>query len=92
MDNFLIWLEEKANIHFTGWWNDGTIQVVIDGRPYVYNADAAWHDRWKRMAQYAPGRVLNQIKGLVNTGRAQLVSAPPKVEKPLPPKTQGNLF
>ncbi len=76
MDSFLIWLEAKANIHFTGWWNDGTIQVVINGKPYVYNADPGWHRQWQLEARYAPGRVLNKIKKLVDAGRARLVSTP----------------
>ena len=60
---FKSWLtESEGNIKFASWAKDGTIVVYINGTRYVYNTDAYYHEKWKRMVPYAPWRVLNAIK------------------------------
>lgn len=60
---FKSWLSEsEGNIRFGAFMKDGTVVVYINGTRYVYNTDAVYHDKWKRMIPYSPWRVLNQIK------------------------------
>ena len=64
---------EETKINFAGFWKDGTIIVYIDGKKYVYVTDAIYHDKWKKMANFAPFKVLNQIKAQVENGDANLL-------------------
>lgn len=90
MYDFIEWLSEsKANhIRFGGFWNDGSVIVYIGSRRYHYVTDAVHHKKWRKMINYAPGRVLNQIKDMVKQGLAQQVDPPPIQN--LQPKQENN--
>ena len=93
---FKLWLEE-SNIVFTNFMNNGVVIVYINGKQYKYLTDAMYHQKWKKMADFGPGRVLNQIKELVNQGLAKQLSPeplpqPPKPEIKPPIFKQQNLF
>lgn len=79
MLSFEMWLEEKRpfNVLFAVWGGDGTVVVYINGKRYKYLTDPIYHDRWRRMEKYAPGRVLNEIKKQVKEGRAELLEPRP---------------
>jgi len=66
-------INEESKINFAGFWKDGTIIVYIDGKKYVYVTDAIYHDKWKRMVNFSPFKVLNQIKSQVEDGSASLI-------------------
>lgn len=59
---FSEYLEMNDNIHFGAFLKDGRIIVYINNKRYVYITDAIYHDRWQKMAPYAPWKVLNDIK------------------------------
>ena len=66
--NFKSFMEN--NIQFARFSNDGTVVVYINDKQYTYVTDAAYHDRWKKMARFQPFKVLNDIKFLVSRGQA----------------------
>lgn len=81
--DFLLWLTEaQADIVFTSWSKDGTIGVLVKGQPYRYWTDAMYHERWRKMARFAPGRALNEIKHQVKIGLAKQLSKPISYDKP----------
>jgi hypothetical protein len=56
-----------------------------------------YHPKWKKMINFGPGKVLNQIKELVKQGLAQQLSPVPVPEPPPEPTKppvfkQQNLF
>lgn len=81
MQNFSEWLESVANIQFASWSNDGKIVLYANDRQYVYVTDAVYHEKWKRQARFAPGKVLNEILGQVKAGHAYRLE-PPTTNKP----------
>jgi len=52
----------RPNIVFTGWFDDGTVYVTINGIQYVYYLSVGHIRKAKAMAVRAPGRALNFIK------------------------------
>jgi hypothetical protein len=94
---FRHWLEDSSNIVFTNFMANGVVVCYINGKQYKYLTDAMYHPKWKKMVEFGPGRVLNQIKDLVNQGLAQQLSPAPEPEKtpePVKPPVfkQTNLF
>ena len=89
MENFLEWLitEKQNEIVFRSFNKAGTVVVDIRGKRYEYDTDAVYHDRWKKLARYAPGRVLSQIKDMVNHGLAHQVNPAPVMQKLQQPST-----
>jgi hypothetical protein len=94
--SFKLWLNENSDIDFASFMKTGEVTVYIDGKRYVYVTDAMHHPKWQKMLRYGPGRVLNDIKRMVDAGVAtQIVPPPaPKVIKPeaKPQMTQQRLF
>lgn len=88
--SFKLWLAENSDIQFATFMRNGEVTVYIDGKRYVYVTDAMHHDKWKKMEKFAPGRVLNDIKRMVDAGIARQIVPPPapKVIKPIPMKQQ----
>ena len=72
---FRQWLMTEGDIHVTAFSSDGTVVINIRGKRYVYLTDSMYHDRWRRMARFRPGSVLNEIKKLVKEGKAQWLNA-----------------
>lgn len=63
--NFKNWLENKKKeptINYGGFFKDGRVIVYIDGKRYEYITPAFYHEKWKRMINFAPFKVLNMIK------------------------------
>jgi len=95
---FKNWLEDSSNIVFTNFMANGVVVCYINGKQYKYLTDAMYHQKWKRMVDFGPGRVLNQIKDMVNQGLAKQLSPEPTptiTEKPPEPKPifkQKDLF
>lgn len=94
---FKHWLENSSNIVFTNFMANGVVVCYINGVQYKYLTDAMYHPKWKKMANFGPGRVLNQIKDLVNQGLAQQISPKPAAIPEKPPEKpvfykQQNLF
>lgn len=83
MYDFLEWLTEAkaSHIRFGAFWKDGRVVVYIGPKRYEYITDAVYHEKWKRLAPYAPGKVLNQIKDMVKRGYAQQVDPEPKQKR-----------
>lgn len=70
---FKEWLIQEG-IAFTGWFSDGTINVNINGKKYVYEVEKMFHAELKKLAKYKPFTALNKIKDLIKAGRAKQVS------------------
>lgn len=68
---FKTWLESEESIEFARFSNDGIVDVYIRGKLYRYLTDAVYHEKWKRMVKWSPGKVLNEIKKMVNAGTAK---------------------
>lgn len=64
---------ENKRIQFASFNSYGDITVYIDGRKYMYNTDAVYHNKWKKKARYRPFDVLNDIKDQVKRGYATQV-------------------
>ena len=72
-----LFLEENDKIVFGAFANDGTVIVYINGKRYVYITDAIHHEKWKKMKNFAPWRVLNMIKEKVKNGSAKQIEPEP---------------
>jgi hypothetical protein len=64
---------ENKRIQFASFNSYGDITVYIDGKKYMYNTDAVYHNKWKKKARYRPFDVLNDIKDQVKRGYATQV-------------------
>ncbi len=49
-------------IRFVMFAKDGRVIVLIKGVRYEYITPAYHHDRWRRRARRAPGKVLAEVK------------------------------
>lgn len=49
-------------IRFILFASDGRVRALIKGVLYEYITPAYHHDRWRRRARRAPGRVLAEVK------------------------------
>jgi len=83
-----MWVEANNNIVFTLWSNDGfgngTVGVNIKGKNYRFEVDPVNFERWQRMSQWRPGKVLNDIKDHAEKRRKVKMSKP--VTGPVEPK------
>lgn len=83
-----MWVEANNNIVFTLWSNDGfgngTVGVNIKGKNYRFEVDPVNFERWQRMSQWRPGKVLNDIKDHAKKRRKAKMSKP--VTGPVEPK------
>lgn len=70
---FSIWLEKESKILFGGFFKDGRVIVYINGKKYIYVTPAFYHDKWKKLANYSPFKVLNQIKTQIKNGESYLL-------------------
>jgi hypothetical protein len=61
---------ENKRIRFASFNSYGDITVYIDGKKYMYNTDAIYHNKWKKKARYRSFDVLNDIKDQVKRGYA----------------------
>lgn len=59
--------EKKPTINYGGFFKDGRVIVYIDGKRYEYVTDAIYHEKWKKMINRSPFKVLNMIKKVALT-------------------------
>ena len=71
--NSALSIVENKRIQFASFNSYGDITVYIDGKKYMYNTDAVYHNKWRKKARYRPFDVLNDIKDQVKRGYATQV-------------------
>jgi hypothetical protein len=71
---FSKWLNEnESKIMFGGFFSDGRVIVYINRKRYVFVTPAWYHERWKKLSNFAPFKVLNQIKKQIKNGESWLL-------------------
>jgi hypothetical protein len=62
--------ESVGNVLFTAFIKDGRIFAIINGKRRVFITDAIYHNRWKKLSEKDPEKVLLQIMKQIQDGIA----------------------
>ena len=62
--------ESFGNTIFTAFIKDGRIFAIINGKRKVFVTDAVHHNRWKKLSEKDPEKVLLQISKQIENGQA----------------------